>query len=56
MNKVASLANLKLAFKAVKRNKGAPGIDNITISQMWRRAWCRRRRLKSSGGWIEAVI
>ena len=34
MNKVASLANLKLAFKAVKRNKGAPGIDNITISQI----------------------
>jgi len=34
MNKVANIANLKLAFKAVKRNKGAPGIDNITISQI----------------------
>ena len=34
MTKVASIANLNLAFKAVKRNKGAPGIDNITISQL----------------------
>jgi len=34
MNKVASPANLKLAFKAVKRNKGAPGIDNTTIEEI----------------------
>lgn len=34
MNKVATTANLKLAFKAVKRNKGAPGIDNATIKQI----------------------
>lgn len=34
MNKVANIANLKLAFKAVKRNKGAPGIDKATIKQI----------------------
>jgi len=34
MCKVATLANLKLAFKAVKRNKGAPGIDNTTIKEI----------------------
>ena len=34
MNKVASIANLKLAFKAVKRNKGAPGIDKITVQEI----------------------
>lgn len=34
MSKVASLANLKTAFKAVKRNKGAPGIDKRTISEV----------------------
>jgi group II intron reverse transcriptase/maturase len=34
MERIASIANLKLAFKAVRRNKGAPGIDNTTISQI----------------------
>lgn len=34
MNKVASIANLKLAFKAVKRNKSAPGIDKITVQEI----------------------
>lgn len=33
MNRIASLANLKRAFKAVKRNKGAPGIDHMTVQQ-----------------------
>ena len=34
MSEVASKANLTAAFKAVKRNKGAPGIDNITVKQV----------------------
>lgn len=34
VEKVVSTTNLKSAFKAVKRNKGAPGIDKQTISQV----------------------
>ena len=34
MTQVATIANLKTAFKAVKRNKGAPGIDKRTISEI----------------------
>ena len=30
--KVTDIENLKVAFKAVKRNRGSAGIDNITIS------------------------
>ena len=32
MGQIASMGNLKIAFKRVKRNKGAPGIDRVTIS------------------------
>ena len=32
MGQIASMRNLKIAFKRVKRNKGAPGIDRVTIS------------------------
>ena len=32
MDQVASVRNLKIAFKRVKRNKGAPGMDRVTIS------------------------
>ena len=31
MTRIATPANLRAAFKAVKRNKGAPGIDKRTI-------------------------
>lgn len=31
--KICSLDNLRAAFKSVKRNKGAPGIDGITIEK-----------------------
>ena len=31
---VVKTANLKSAFKAVKRNKGAPGIDKRTINEV----------------------
>ena len=31
MEQVASIRNLKVAFRRVKRNKGAPGIDKITV-------------------------
>jgi len=34
MDEVSSLANLRLAFKAVKRNKGAPGIDQMSVMQV----------------------
>jgi RNA-directed DNA polymerase len=34
MNEIASKANLVLAFKAVKRNKGAPGVDNMTVTEV----------------------
>lgn len=32
IEQIASMRNLKIAFKRVKRNKGAPGIDRETIS------------------------
>lgn len=32
MDQIASIGNLKIAFKCVKRNKGAPGMDRVTIS------------------------
>lgn len=32
MDQIASIGNLKIAFKRVKRNKGAPGMDRVTIS------------------------
>jgi RNA-directed DNA polymerase len=34
MVRIANTANLKQAFKAVKRNKGAPGIDKRTIYEV----------------------
>ena len=34
MSEVALVANLRLAFKAVKRNKGAPGIDNMSVKEV----------------------
>ncbi|WHA07699.1 hypothetical protein N3Z16_10650 (plasmid) [Candidatus Megaera polyxenophila] len=34
MNEIASKANLILAFKAVKRNKGAPGVDKMTVTEV----------------------
>ena len=34
ITRIATTANLKDAFKVVKRNKGAPGIDNRTISEV----------------------
>ena len=34
MSEIAHINNLKLAFKAVKRNKGAPGIDKMSVSDV----------------------
>ncbi len=34
MEKIASIANLKRAFRAVKRNKGSAGIDNVSIEEV----------------------
>jgi RNA-directed DNA polymerase len=34
MSEVSAIANLKVAFKAVKRNKGAPGIDNMSVKEV----------------------
>jgi RNA-directed DNA polymerase len=34
MKEIATIANLKRAFKSVKRNKGAPGIDKTSIEEI----------------------
>ena len=34
MKEIASIANLKRAFKSVKRNKGTPGIDRVSIAEI----------------------
>lgn len=34
MTRIATPANLRAAFKAVNRNKGAPGIDKRTIYEV----------------------
>ena len=34
MKEIASIANLQRAFKSVKRNKGAPGIDKTSIEEI----------------------
>lgn len=34
MDEISSIANLRLAFKAVKRNKGAPGIDQMSVTEV----------------------
>ena len=34
MGKIANQSNLRTAFKAVKRNKGAPGTDKRTIKDV----------------------
>ena len=34
MDEISSIANLRLAFKAVKRNKGAPGIDKMSVTEV----------------------
>src|SRR5690625_7618394 len=37
MERVASSANLNQAYKRVKANKGAPGVDGMTVSDL--RSW-----------------
>jgi RNA-directed DNA polymerase len=34
MDEISSTANLRLAFKAVKRNKGTPGIDKMSVTEV----------------------
>jgi RNA-directed DNA polymerase len=34
MDEISSRANLRLAFKAVHRNKGAPGIDKMSVTEV----------------------
>ncbi|RKL64905.1 hypothetical protein CR203_23685 [Salipaludibacillus neizhouensis] len=35
INKVASRSNLNLAYKKVKANKGAPGVDGMTVNELF---------------------
>src|SRR5215831_14026795 len=48
MEKIASSANLNEAYKRVKTNHGAPGVDGMTVADLrpWI-AWCNRRSCKS---------
>jgi hypothetical protein len=39
MTKVLSTENMLLAHKKVVSNKGAPGIDGVTVDELW--AFCR---------------
>lgn len=42
MEEVASAANLNTAYKAVKANKGAPGVDGMTVADL--RTWIAGHR------------
>ena len=42
MERVASSANLNRAYKAVKANKGAPGVDGMTVADL--RLWLAEHR------------
>lgn len=42
MEKICSRANLNRAYKRVKQNKGAPGVDGMTIDQL--RPWIERHK------------
>ena len=44
MAQVLNRENLNLAFKKVKENKGAPGVDGLTIEQT--EAWIRENRVE----------
>lgn len=49
---ICNLDNLRTAFKAVKRNKGAPGIDGITIEEYERNLEENLKQLKTKvEGW-----
>ncbi len=45
--RICSIEELELAFKAVRRNKGAPGIDGITIDDFEKRLPQELTRLKN---------
>lgn len=45
--RICSIEELELAFKAVRRNKGAPGIDGITIDDFEKRLSQELTRLKN---------
>ena len=43
---ICSIDNLYFAFKEVKKNRGAPGVDNITIVDFEKRKEQNIRQLK----------
>lgn len=59
MKRVLSPANLHTAWKHVRRNKGAPGVDGITIEDypLWaRQHWAATRRALENGYYIPQPV
>jgi RNA-directed DNA polymerase len=59
MKRVLSPANLHMAWKHVRRNKGAPGVDGITIEdypQWAKQHWAATRRALEGGYYIPQPV
>ena len=59
LKRVLSLANLHAAWKQVRTNKGAPGVDGVTIEdypQWAKRHWAATRRALERGYYIPRPV